>query len=143
MTRRSANPLNRFKTMAYLENLLLTREAEDRALYEVVALNESGRLTDGGRTNLFLVTGDEILTPPVVIDAPDECDAGEWSGGIAIGTDGRLIGGPPVDRGYLYLRRGTEAAVRIRRILTENPPNEKARFVEMTLSDKGFQVSRS
>lgn len=65
MTRRSANPLNRFKTMAYLENLLLTREAEDRALYEVVALNESGRLTDGGRTNLFLVMGDEILTPPV------------------------------------------------------------------------------
>ena len=65
VARRSTNPLTRFKTMAYLENLLLTREAEDRALYEVVALNESGRLTDGGRTNLFLVTGDEILTPPV------------------------------------------------------------------------------
>ncbi len=46
--------------------------------------------------------------------------------------------------GYLYIvAKDPEAAVRIRRILTENPPNEKARFVEMTLSDKGFQVSRS
>jgi len=65
MMRRSANPLNRFKTMAYLENLLLIREAEDRALFEVIALNECGRLTDGGRTSLFLVMGDAILTPPV------------------------------------------------------------------------------
>ena len=36
-----------------------------------------------------------------------------------------------------------QAAVRIRKILTENAPNPRARFVEMTLSDKGFQVSRS
>ena len=63
VVRRSANPLNRFKTMAYLENLLLTREAEDRALFEAIALNEAGRLTDGGRTNLFLVMGNAILTP--------------------------------------------------------------------------------
>lgn len=61
--RRSTNPLNRFKTMAYLENLLLMREAEDRALFEVIALNELGHLTDGGRTNLFLVSGDHLLTP--------------------------------------------------------------------------------
>jgi branched-chain amino acid aminotransferase len=65
MVRRSGNPLNRFKTMAYLENLLLTREAEDRALFEVIALNEAGRLTDGGRTSFFLVTGDAVLTPSV------------------------------------------------------------------------------
>jgi len=63
--RRSTNPLNRFKTMAYLENLLLTREAEDRALFEVIALNELGHLTDGGRTSLFLVSGDRLLTPPL------------------------------------------------------------------------------
>jgi branched-chain amino acid aminotransferase len=63
MARWSANPLNRFKTMAYLENLLLTREAEDRALFEVVALNENGRLTDGGRTSLFLVQDGCVLTP--------------------------------------------------------------------------------
>ena len=36
-----------------------------------------------------------------------------------------------------------QAAVQIRRILTEYAPNPRARFVEMTLSDKGLQVSRS
>ena len=63
VVRRSSNPLNRFKTMAYLENLLLAREAEDRALFEVIALNEHGRLTDGGRTSLFLVLGGRVVTP--------------------------------------------------------------------------------
>lgn len=64
VVRRSDNPLNRFKTMAYLENLLVTREAEDRALFEVVALNEHGRLTDGGRTSVFLILDGRVLTPP-------------------------------------------------------------------------------
>ena len=46
--------------------------------------------------------------------------------------------------GYLYMvAKSPEAAVRIRSILTQNPPNACARFVDMTLSDKGFQVSRS
>ena len=46
--------------------------------------------------------------------------------------------------GYLYMvTKSPEAAVRIRSILTQNPPNACARFVDMTLSDKGFQVSRS
>jgi branched-chain amino acid aminotransferase len=63
VVRRSTNPLNRFKTMAYLENLLLAREAEERALFDVIALNEWGRLTDGGRTSLFIVSGDRLLTP--------------------------------------------------------------------------------
>lgn len=46
--------------------------------------------------------------------------------------------------GYLYMvAKDSQAAVAIRKILTENAPNPCARFVEMTLSDKGFQVSRS
>ena len=46
--------------------------------------------------------------------------------------------------GYLYMvAKSPEAAVRIRSILTQNPLNACARFVDMTLSDKGFQVSRS
>ena len=46
--------------------------------------------------------------------------------------------------GYLYMvAKSPEAAARIRTILTQNPPNACARFVEMTLSEKGFQVSRS
>ena len=46
--------------------------------------------------------------------------------------------------GYLYMvAKDPEAAVKIRAILTQNPPNSCARFVDMTLYDKGLQVSRS
>ena len=42
--------------------------------------------------------------------------------------------------GYLYMvAKDPDAAVRIRRILTE----ERARFVEMSLSNKGLEISRS
>ena len=46
--------------------------------------------------------------------------------------------------GYLYMAaKDEEAAARIRKTLNENRPNDKARFVEMALSEKGLEVSRS
>lgn len=46
--------------------------------------------------------------------------------------------------GYLYMiAKDPEAAARIRQILGENRPNDNARFVEMSLSETGLQVSRS
>lgn len=46
--------------------------------------------------------------------------------------------------GYLYMvAKDPEAAARIRAELTGNPPNAKARFVDMSLSNTGFKVSRS
>ena len=46
--------------------------------------------------------------------------------------------------GYLYMiAKDPEAAVRIRQILTENRINRNARFVEMSLSTTGLQISRS
>lgn len=46
--------------------------------------------------------------------------------------------------GYLYMvAKDPEAAARIRTTLQEQPLNDCARFVEMTLSDKGLQISRS
>ncbi|MDR0896188.1 MAG: bifunctional fucokinase/L-fucose-1-P-guanylyltransferase [Prevotellaceae bacterium] len=46
--------------------------------------------------------------------------------------------------GYLYMvAKDPQAAVRIREELMQHAFNSRARFVEMTLSDKGFQVSRS
>lgn len=64
VVRYSASPLHRFKTLAYLENRVLAREARERDLFEVIALNEMGELTDGSRTTLFLVEEGRILTPP-------------------------------------------------------------------------------
>ena len=46
--------------------------------------------------------------------------------------------------GYLYMiAKDPEAAVRIKKILHANRKNANARFVEMNLSEKGLQVSRS
>lgn len=46
--------------------------------------------------------------------------------------------------GYLYIiAKDNQAALRIREILTRNAPNKQARFVEMSLSEKGLQTSRS
>lgn len=46
--------------------------------------------------------------------------------------------------GYLYMiAKDTEAAVRIRQKLEDKRPNERARFVDMSLSKTGLQVSRS
>lgn len=54
----------------------------------------------------------EVLSAPMLVDVPEECGAGSWDGGVAL-DDGHLVGGPPVDRGYLYLRQGTGAAARV------------------------------
>ncbi len=46
--------------------------------------------------------------------------------------------------GYLYIvAKSPEAAAIIKNKLTNNPPNSKARFVDLAISNKGFQVTRS
>jgi len=46
--------------------------------------------------------------------------------------------------GYLYMiAKDTEAAARIKQILTEHKQQKNARFVEMSLSTTGLQISRS
>jgi galactokinase/mevalonate kinase-like predicted kinase len=46
--------------------------------------------------------------------------------------------------GYLFmLAKDPEAAARIRHILSDNPPNEKSRFVECRLSPRGLEITRS
>ena len=46
--------------------------------------------------------------------------------------------------GYLLMFAKDEAAAaRIKRTLTQNPPNPRARFVDFTLSDTGMQLTRS
>jgi galactokinase/mevalonate kinase-like predicted kinase len=46
--------------------------------------------------------------------------------------------------GYLLMLAKTgDAAVRAKKLLEENPPNSRARFVDFRISASGFQVSRS
>ena len=51
---------------------------------------------------------------------------------------------PGAGGGYLYMiAKDPEAAARIKQILLENRINKNARFVEMSLSTSGLQISRS
>ncbi|MCK5879439.1 MAG: aminotransferase class IV [Holophagae bacterium] len=43
----------------------LGAEAARTDVFDCVALNEQGHLTEGGRTNLFLVQNDRLVTPPL------------------------------------------------------------------------------
>lgn len=46
--------------------------------------------------------------------------------------------------GYMLIcAKNQQNAIEIRQRLEQNPPNDKARFVQMTLSNEGFQISRS
>ena len=46
--------------------------------------------------------------------------------------------------GYLYIiAKDPAAALKIKETLDANPPNNRARFVDMNLSESGFQVTRS
>ncbi|MBI4327368.1 MAG: bifunctional fucokinase/L-fucose-1-P-guanylyltransferase [Chloroflexi bacterium] len=46
--------------------------------------------------------------------------------------------------GFLLLfAKDNEAGARLRQVLTEHPPNERARFVNFSLSDTGLQLTRS
>ena len=65
ITRFSRNMFTKFKTISYLDNRVMASEAESRSLYEVIALNENGHLTDGSRTNAFFVIDGRLVTPPV------------------------------------------------------------------------------
>jgi branched-chain amino acid aminotransferase len=65
VTRLSGSASCRFKTISYLDNALLSREAASRSLFDAIALNERGTLSDGGRSTLFVAIGGELLTPPV------------------------------------------------------------------------------
>lgn len=55
---------------------------------------------------------------------------------------GKLLGAG--GGGYMILLAHDEAAAaKIKRTLTEHPPNDRARFVEFSLSESGLQVTRS
>lgn len=59
---KTVNPA--WKTGNYLNNLLCLREAKGRGADDVVILNLEGAITEASVSNIFFVSGQEILTPP-------------------------------------------------------------------------------
>ena len=59
---------------------------------------------------------------------------------LCLGYKLRVAGGG----GYLYMvAKDPEAAARVKQIIQQSEQNPNARFVDMTLSKKGLQISRS
>jgi branched-chain amino acid aminotransferase len=61
----SPNPFCGIKTGNYLPNIIALREARSKNAYEAWLVDETGRLTEGANSNLFLVKGGKVVTPPV------------------------------------------------------------------------------
>ena len=65
VVRESNSSLAKIKTVARSWSDALSAEAVQTGVFDCIALNEQGNLTEGGRTNLFLVQNDKLLTPPL------------------------------------------------------------------------------
>jgi branched-chain amino acid aminotransferase len=60
----SLSPLAGLKSLSYQSNRLALREAESHGAWEALLMNEHGRLVEGSRSNLAVVLGDCVATPP-------------------------------------------------------------------------------
>ena len=59
----SQSPLCHLKSANYLNNVLARREAKVAGADEALLLNERGSLCEGSTSNVFLVTGNGLITP--------------------------------------------------------------------------------
>lgn len=60
----SGSPLAGLKSLSYQANRLALREAESQGAWDALLINERGRLVSGSRSNIAVVVGDRVLTPP-------------------------------------------------------------------------------
>ena len=119
------------------EELRLLREmkAHTMVMYEAIQRNDFQQMGELVRKtwqqNQSLDSGTNPLAVAALTDLIDDLCLGYKLPGAGGG-------------GYLYMiAKDPEAAVRIKQILTEHRINKNARFVEMSLSTTGLQISRS
>jgi branched-chain amino acid aminotransferase len=63
LRRNSQSPLSRLKSTCYIENILARMAARAAGCDEAILLNEQGYLAEGNRTNIFLTSNGELVTP--------------------------------------------------------------------------------
>lgn len=63
--RNQLSTLSRHKTLNYLDSLLAKAEAGERAADEAILLNTDDHIAEAATANLFIVTGEGLLTPPL------------------------------------------------------------------------------
>ena len=119
------------------DELALLRQMKQHALdmYEAIQRNDFRQMGLHLRTNWLQNQALDSGTNPAAVRAiTDKIDD------LCLGYKLPGAGGG----GYLYMvAKDPEAAARIRQLLSADRPNKNARFVDMTLSRKGLQVSRS
>ena len=119
------------------DEIRLLREMKEHTMemYEAIQsndFNEMGRLVrKTWQQNQLLDSGTNPAAVAALTDLVDDLCLGYKLPGAGGG-------------GYLYMiAKDPEAAARIKKILGDKPMNANARFVEMSLSTTGLQVSRS
>ena len=123
--------LNSSKQHAIIKDI----SANSRFAADAIQRNDWGGLCESVRRswnmNQELDSGTNPASVQKVIDiAGDDIEAAKLLGA---GGGGYM----------LILTRDADAGERVRKRLNENPPNARARFVDMRVSDTGFQVTRS
>lgn len=63
--RNERSPLRGLKTTSYAENAVSLHWARERGYSEALLANLAGRLCEGTGSNVFVVTGGRVLTPPL------------------------------------------------------------------------------
>lgn len=66
VTRRNEqSPLSRIKSLNYLDSILARREAAAHGADEAILLNTRGAVAEGSFTNLLVLAGGRLVTPPI------------------------------------------------------------------------------
>ena len=65
IARNERSPLCSIKCISYLENLCARDEARRRGFDEAILLNTRGKVAECSTSNIFIVSGKSIITPPV------------------------------------------------------------------------------
>ena len=63
--RNETSPLSRIKSLSCLDNILAREQARRAGADEALLLNTRGLLAEGSASNVFVLSGGELLTPPV------------------------------------------------------------------------------
>ena len=63
--RNETSPLSRFKSLSCLDNILAREEARAAGAVEAILLNTRGTVAEGSVSNVFIVRGGGLVTPPV------------------------------------------------------------------------------
>jgi branched-chain amino acid aminotransferase len=61
----SKSTLAQVKSTSYMENVIALNQAVAAGFDEAALFNENGFLAEGTSSNIFLLTGDQVLTPPL------------------------------------------------------------------------------